>query len=540
MKSKLLTILSVLLSALTLLCSGQVKAEKVELTSREIHYGFLPVLPDRHVLMETITVSIDNRKVAFVVQLKEDTKKRAFQVFLYDGEGKQKFVSEEYDTIMPNSLVFSPNGENFAFVGIRGGRFFLVVNDKERGNYDAILPPTFTPDGKKIVYAAKLGQKAFVTVESVSGSQDEYYGSEGKGKEYDSVGLPVIDRSGRRIAYAAKQGEKWFVVIDGKEVGEYDEVPADSLVFSPDGSRLAYVARRGGSWFVVLDEKESQPYEGIKKGSIVFSPDGKRIAYVVRKGEKQVPIVDGLEGGEFDKVIVVHFSPNSQKVFCVAQRGEKTLLVLDGEEIEDNLVVLPVFSPDGQRMAYGASSGGKQFVVLDGVKGKSYDEILPSFAFSPDGKRFIYAARKGKKFVAVLDGVESKEYDGLWWPSIFSPGKYNGRPWFTPFSLDSKRVAYFAQRDGKWFAVVDGVELKKRYDSIMNILFTPNSEQVVCEARRGNKTIIAVNESELEFDGILKGSSVFFDSDSSFRILTLKPANLVISMYSVEVAIKKK
>ncbi|MCX7968080.1 MAG: hypothetical protein N3B10_06260 [Armatimonadetes bacterium] len=538
MRSSPLTVLSFFVAVLMLLPLERAGAQRLELTLKETHCGFLPVFPDRQVLAETITVSPDNRKVACVVQLSESPQKKAFEVFIFTKGGRQS--SAEYEAVIPNSLVFSPDSENFAFIGIRSSKFFLVVNGKERGVYEAVLPPAFTPDGKKIVYAARLGQKSFVVVESVSDSQGEFYGAGGKGREYDAVGMPVIDRSGKRIAYAAKRGEKWFVVADGKEGTEYDEIPADSLVFSLDGSRLAYVARRGEDWLVVADGKESQPHEGVKKGSGVFSPDGKRIAYVVRKGEKQVPIVDGSEWMEFDKVIAVNFSPNGQRVFCVGQQGEKVTLVLDGTEVEDNIVVPPVFSPDGQRMAYGVSSEGKQFVVLDGVKGKSYDEILPSLAFSPDGKRFIYAARKGKKFVAVVDGVESKEYDGLWYPSIFTPSKYNGRPWFTPFSLDSKRVAYFAQRDGKWFVVVDGVELKRRYDSVGNLLFTPNGEQVVCVAKRGNKTIVAVNESELEFDGILRGSDIFFDSPSSFHIFSLKPSKGVIGLLLTEVEIKAK
>ena len=181
------------------------------------------------------------------------------------------------------------------------------------------MPPVFIPNSKKIVYAARVGQKSFVVFQSSTLSQEEFYGETGKGKEYDAVGLPVVDQRGKRIAYAAKRGEKWFVVLDGKEGKEYDEVPPDSLVFNPDGSRLAYVAREGGNWFVVTDEKESPPREGVKKGSLVFSPNGKRIAYVGKKGEKQVPVVDGVEGTEFDKIIAVNFSPNSKKDFCIGQ-----------------------------------------------------------------------------------------------------------------------------------------------------------------------------------------------------------------------------
>ncbi|MDL5502050.1 MAG: hypothetical protein QSU88_02435, partial [Candidatus Methanoperedens sp.] len=103
---------------------------------------------------------------------------------------------------------------------------------------------------------------------------------------------------GKRIAYAAREGDKWFVVVDGKEGKRYDDILKHTPVFSPDSKRIAYAAREGNKWFVIEettdgnkfkniitfragndDAKDSvnsnigNQYDAIIEGSLLFSPD---------------------------------------------------------------------------------------------------------------------------------------------------------------------------------------------------------------------------------------------------------------------------
>jgi hypothetical protein len=55
----------------------------------------------------------------------------------------------------------------------------------------------------------------------------------------------VISPDGKRVAYMSKRGDKWRVVVDGLEGKEYDGIMRDSAVFSPDSRRVAYVGFRG-------------------------------------------------------------------------------------------------------------------------------------------------------------------------------------------------------------------------------------------------------------------------------------------------------
>jgi hypothetical protein len=99
---------------------------------------------------------------------------------------------------------------------------------------------------------------------------------------------------------------------------------------------------------------------------------------------------------------------------------------------------------------------------VDGEEGKEYgedmiwiDPSLPNLRFSPDSKCLAYWAGRGGKWLVVVDGVEGKEYDGIGGPPLFSPS--------------SSRVAYWAWRGNKTFVVVDRVEGKK-YDNFQKSL----------------------------------------------------------------------
>lgn len=101
-------------------------------------------------------------------------------------------------------------------------------------------------------------------------------------KQYDSIGDTLIfSPDAKRLAYAAQEGNKWFVIVDGQECTKYDGV--SSITFSPDSKRVAYGAGMGEKNLVVIDGKESKLYDGMIRGSkIVFdSPD--MLHYLVLK-----------------------------------------------------------------------------------------------------------------------------------------------------------------------------------------------------------------------------------------------------------------
>ena len=67
----------------------------------------------------------------------------------------------------------------------------------------------------------------------------------------------VFSPDGKRVAYAARKGAKWLVVVDGQQGAEYDEIGVGTLVFSPDGV-LEYLAIKEGSLYRIRYEPSLQ------------------------------------------------------------------------------------------------------------------------------------------------------------------------------------------------------------------------------------------------------------------------------------------
>ena len=76
-----------------------------------------------------------------------------------------------------------------------------------------------------------------------------------------------VSPDSKRVVCAAQVGNKQFVVVDGNEGKHYDGIMEGYPIFSLDSKRVAYVARVGNKWLVVVDGKEEKQYDGIGEGS---------------------------------------------------------------------------------------------------------------------------------------------------------------------------------------------------------------------------------------------------------------------------------
>ena len=187
-------------------------------------------------------------------------------------------------------LIFSADGKHVAYEGMTMGAGqsvkWRVVNDgKEDPAYDAVgnrpgssMPssgPMYSPDGKHVVYGARIG--------------------------------------------AVRNGEKWFFVMDGKEGVHYDGI-ADPM-FSPDSSRLAYLAQKGNQILVVMDGKEGASFDAIPLRTLVFSPDSQHLVFKAQKGNKWVVVADGQSGAEFDVIGPLTFNADGAMEFLAIKQN---------------------------------------------------------------------------------------------------------------------------------------------------------------------------------------------------------------------------
>ncbi len=137
-------------------------------------------------------------------------------------------------------LLFSPDSRHLAFAARdldRGKQEFLVVDGKEGPPCDSILGDTvvFSPDGRRHATVARQGGRFVVLVDGQAG------------RPYERLARPVLfSEDGQHVAYLADRGNPaWTAVIDGREGGtSYSVVPGSSR-FDPSGV-FRYLALRPG------------------------------------------------------------------------------------------------------------------------------------------------------------------------------------------------------------------------------------------------------------------------------------------------------
>jgi hypothetical protein len=233
-----------------------------------------------------------------------------------------------------------------------------------------------------------------------------YQGREGP--QYDQVLSPETSTDGKRTAYAARRNSKWVAVIDGKEGPEFESIRVDRFWFTADGAHSAYVGTREGRQIAVLNGKESKPYGYIYDPA--FSPDGRHHTYLVADEEKKWNdgasiVIDGKMGPRYD-VIRAALRPGR------AGYSQVTLWNTQG----DHVAYVARMKASGDRPA-------EAFVVFDGQEQKRYREVRDdSLSFTADGRHLAYDAQTDDAWIHVVDGIESSAVKG-WRQAISLTGK---------------------------------------------------------------------------------------------------------------------
>jgi len=404
-------------------------------------------------------------------------------------------------------------------------------------------PLIYSPDSRRVAYIAEKAGEECAVIDGVAG------------KGYSSVHIDfrLFSPDSKRTAYRAVNygenppaGNKWFVVIDGEEGDEYQT--ADKVAFSPDSRHVAYMADGG----VYLDrvQVKSPGATVCENNDILFSPDSEHLVYVVELNGKQSVVVDGVPGKQYDQIDTIVFSPDSKCLAYVAKTGDSWFVVVDGipANAYDSIENI-VFSPDSKHLAYiarvGSGRSARRFVVLDGVEGEQHESgNLANLAFSPDSNHLAYTFRGNPAYtsgrnpgIVIVDGEEREITESDVRHLLFSP--------------DSKRLAYITSEfdwlpEPRYFIVVDG-EKGKKYESIGDFSFSPDSKHVIYINIYGGKMFVVVDETEgkeydfLSFTSVTPSAEeldinrIVFDSADRFHYLVKKGD----SIYLVEETFKQ-
>jgi WD40-like Beta Propeller Repeat len=259
--------------------------------------------------------------------------------------GKETLVVDgtagaEYDQVV--GPVFSADGKHVACVCTRSGKKLVVLDGKEQKAYPYIAfinsrrpgaegatdPKAlyFSPNGVRLVYFA--------------GTLDRWRLVEGasESEEWQSVGSPAFSPDSQNLAFRAGRNERPFLVVNGAARAMEGKTTEVGLRYSPDGKRLAHIlVAVTGRMCVVVDGLAGAQWDHIASevdgNNLWFSPDSEHLAYIAERALKWCLVRDGVEGKPYYAIAAVRFSPNSKHLACLADVALGRRVVIDGAEV---------------------------------------------------------------------------------------------------------------------------------------------------------------------------------------------------------------
>lgn len=385
-----------------------------------------------------------------------------------------------------DSLISSRDGRRVAYMVMAGDGMAVVVDGQKEEVFEGIAFESlvFSPDGKHFGYVGTRPGRQYAVLD---GKVHEYKGVSKQGIVFSS--------DGGRVGWVAERDTSQIAVIDGQESAPYDGIAKQGIVFAPGGRHCAYVAFSGGKNMVVLDGEEGPLFDAVAE--LEFTAGGQHAVYVAIRDEKRFAVVDTTVHGPFDDLRslssqpepgnpmldVFEISNDGARVGFIGQRGEEWFVNVDGRESGPYRGCAGLaFSPEGSRVAFLATRGTGWFMMVDGVEHPG--SSLQSLSFSPDGKRLASIVKRGDKRLALIDGVEGKEYDRIEEPGI-------------RFSPDGKHTTYLAELAGEKLVVTDGVEGPRfRRLGKTPLGFVPNGTQTLYSVRRGENEMLVIGGVE--------------------------------------------
>ena len=280
----------------------------------------------------------------------------------------------QFDGIADGGVVLSRDGKRVAYVGMRGSKTFLVVDDREHGPFDAIARDgvQMSADGRRV--ALKL----------VRDGRWHLWLDGDLSKPYDgiAVGHPQFSADEKRVAYAALSGTTWMLVQDGVERPLGQNLLAEDFGFTADGELYA-AYRQADGWRVRVGEASSDAFDAINKPGLMQSADRRATAFIARKGQQVFVCVNLVCGRAHRGVgarVQVDSSSFGDELFKAVLIGAVSGLAGLPASATNPLLTTPVggggghtiivgsvvFSPDNRHHAYVATDEGDA-IMLDGA-----------------------------------------------------------------------------------------------------------------------------------------------------------------------------
>ncbi len=314
--------------------------------------------------------------------------------------GKQRIVVEGKEVpgfeALTNYPRFSPDSQHIAFPARpeQEQGAVMVLDGKAGPRFDTVAEPIFSPLG--VVYVAERGKKCIVVVDGKEGPEVDALSTRAaytqKVSSWDSRPFR-FSPNGQRIAYLARRGDKRFIVVDGQEGPGFPFIFAGPH-FSSDSQHVAYIAEENGTMIGILDGKvvNTCPHP---KGTLLYTASGRGVEL-----RDYASTADSL--GE----LLPYTAPAVLAALGVASLKASNVIFVPYPAISaDGQKLAYVAGYGGPLFAAGTSSKAHYKAIVEGQEGKLYDEILwPGLCFA-DGNSVIYQAREGKVYYQVTQSL---------------------------------------------------------------------------------------------------------------------------------------
>lgn len=234
--------------------------------------------------------------------------------------------------------------------------------------------PSFSPDGKKILFESDRNGNWDIFVMSWDGTQIRQITSEVSNERF-----PSWNKAGNKIVFTSDRSgdtEIYLMRSDGTEVKRLtDQNGAEMFpVFSPDGEYIAFTANLN---LLMLHVESGRirffASSDLRDVWMRFSPDGKMLTFFSRRETEN----------KDDEIYLMDF-PSGEPKRITNRKGHD---------------FCPAFSPDGKYLAVAAvdENLGRSINIID-LEGKIIErkglgfERVTEPNWSPDGKQIVYIA----------------------------------------------------------------------------------------------------------------------------------------------------
>ena len=151
---------------------------------------------------------------------------------------------------------FSPDGRSIAaVVAPEYGKWTIAVENSpwKRSFGDAVLPPIFSPDSKRVAAVGKESRNPFHMESALHNiEENDRYSIAVDGTpwpdDFEMVWDPIFSPGSDKVLAKVEKNGKYFIVIDGR-IGKHGYEDLWNPVFSPDGEKLLIRCIEGGKYY---------------------------------------------------------------------------------------------------------------------------------------------------------------------------------------------------------------------------------------------------------------------------------------------------